>query len=422
MINKIKVAWICHFSNPEIRNILPISGNLKYVDFAPWIVNLLHEFEKRDDVDLHVIAPHTGMKRIRYSFKLRGINYHFFNPDMPFFKRNWPSFFALDKWTGYLQNKFLVNLFLKKIRPNIINLHGAENDYYSSTVLGIKNIPVYVCIQGIYSNPDRFNEHSTINSLKAKIERRIHKENRYFGIFPPFFADLIKRDNKNPILLQQSYVIAKQIDNIPEIKEKKFDFVFFAQIGTTKGIEKILEAIAFLKKDFPNISLNVVGRCTSEYLNVLKKRIQDLDINENVFFTGYLPTLKEVYSQVRLAKVSVISSKFENLPSTIIESVFLGVPIAATRVGGIPYLNKEEETILLSNYGDVIGLADNMKKLLENPVFAKELTQKCRKFILKEFNGEFIADRYIKQYHAIVENFKWGTPIPEELLFNKDLF
>ena len=62
---KIKVAWICHFSNEEIRNQLhfrkDIVGLIKkrpMIDFAQWNTYAINEFKKFNDVELHVISPH----------------------------------------------------------------------------------------------------------------------------------------------------------------------------------------------------------------------------------------------------------------------------------------------------------------------------------------------------------------------------
>ena len=61
MDNKLKIAWICHFSNKEILEKLPLSKmkvknflkamlgektETSYADFAPWVKNLIKEFEK----------------------------------------------------------------------------------------------------------------------------------------------------------------------------------------------------------------------------------------------------------------------------------------------------------------------------------------------------------------------------------------
>ena len=94
-MKKLTVAWICHFSNQEVRNKLPLSNmrisnflrsilgktKFEYGDFAPWINNLIKEFEKFEEVELHIIAPHTGLKKKRFDLEMNGIHYHFFKSE-----------------------------------------------------------------------------------------------------------------------------------------------------------------------------------------------------------------------------------------------------------------------------------------------------------------------------------------------------
>jgi glycosyltransferase involved in cell wall biosynthesis len=420
-MNKLKVVWICISSNPEIRGLLPLSKKIKYGDLAPWITNLAKGFEEREDVELHIISPHIGLMELQYSFEIRGIHYHYFKQDLPFINKGWPGYFPVDRWTNFFRNRILVRCIIKKINPDIVNLHGAENDFYSITALDIKKCPVYVCIQGIYSNPDRFNHNEKPDRYRIKIERRIHKKCTYFGIFPPLFADLIKRDNKQPIFLRQKYIPNTNI-TIKNASKKKYDFVFWGRVCDVKGIDKIIEAIAFIKNIGINTSFLIIGPVSKDYLMYLQILMNKLNVTENITFTGQFPTINDVHRKAMEARVTVISSRFDNLPETIIESIFLEIPVAATAVGGIPFLNKNEETILLSKYGDIEGLAKNMLRLLQNSVYANKLTQKCREFILREFGSYVIVDNYIKQYHAIIDHYNINKPIPKDLLFDETNF
>jgi len=419
--SKIKVAWICHFSNTEIREKIPLSNKKKYTDFAPWITNMIKEFEKREEVEIHIIAPHRGLKTFLFEYTQNNIYYHFFKPDLPVIHKRWPFYFPIDAWTGYLKNRLIVHHILKRIRPDLINLHGAENDYYSATALGIKNIPVFISIQGIYSNPKRFNDITKPNKHRIKIERTLHKQCKYFGIFPPFFADLIKRDNANPILFLKNYPFNLETTEI-RIVEKKYDFVFFGRVADVKGIDKIIEAIAFIKSTGRETTLLVIGAGQKVYIEYLQGLIKKYNLVKNITFVGHLPTIHDVHKKALEAKVTVISSRFDVISGTIIESILMSQPVVATAVGGVPYLNKNSETILLSEYGDIEGLAGNMLKLLDNPEYAEELTEKCKRFIISEFDSNTIVTRFIKQYYAIIEHYKYNTPIPTDLLFNEKYF
>jgi glycosyltransferase involved in cell wall biosynthesis len=421
-MNKMKVVWISHFSNEAIRDKLPLTGKMKYADFAPWITNMIREFEMIPEAEVHVIAPHKGLLHFTFEFEHNGIFYHFFKPELPFLLQKYSGYFPLDAWTGFAKNRFLVHRFIKKIKPDIINLHGAENDYYSATVLGIKNIPIYICIQGIYSNPMRFNDYSRPNRSRIKIEKKIHKKNKYFGISAPFMVSLINRDAQNPILFWRAYPLT-----MPEIKfknvRKQYDFVFFARISHVKGIEEILDALAIVKKNHPHVSLNIIGpEHSREYTDFLKRKTKELKIARNVTFTGAIPCLADVHAEASKAKFSVLAPKFDTIPGTILESIFLGLPVVTTNVGGIPYLNKDGETVLMSQQGDVKALARNMRRLLDEPELGDRLKIAALSFVKKEFDSGKAALNFMKQYKAIIAHYREGQAIDQELLFDKKLF
>ena len=90
MSKKIKAILLCHFSNEEVRAQLPVSFSgfeavvrrllrrnskaTKYNDFAPWITNLICEFEKIEDLELHVVAPAPNLSGKTVEFDIKGVH------------------------------------------------------------------------------------------------------------------------------------------------------------------------------------------------------------------------------------------------------------------------------------------------------------------------------------------------------------
>ena len=146
---RIKVVWICHFTNTEMQRLLPL---WKHKDeFAPWIPNMLKGFENREDIEIYVISPHEYLKRTT-RLKLRNIQYCFIPYGIPIWHRHWPGFFRFDIYSDFFFFRRKVKNIIKGIHPDIINLVGAENTYYSSSVFDYqKDYPVLITIQGFIS-------------------------------------------------------------------------------------------------------------------------------------------------------------------------------------------------------------------------------------------------------------------------------
>ena len=101
------------------------------------------------------------------------------------------------------------------------------------------------------------------------------------------------------------------------------------------------------------------------------------------------------------------------------ESIFLGLPVVTCSTGGIPYLNKDGETVLISEPGDIDALAINMKRLLFDPELSTRLSKNALAFVMKEFDSRTTAQRFVNQYKAIILHYWDKQPIDEALLFDK---
>ena len=417
MKNKMKVVWICHFSNAEVRKWLPLAkAGRQEADYAPWITNMIQDFKQFEDVEVHIVSPHLGLKAITHSFDYEGIQYHFFKADIPFLNRHWPHFFPLDAWTGFIRNRLVVRHLVNKIKPDIINLIGAENAYYSSAVLGIKHIPILISIQGIYSNDERF-KFVKKDVIYYNIERKIHGENKYFGVSAPFMPELIKRDAPDPILFWNRYPL--KIVKLEDMQgnKKVYDFVFFSRLTPTKGPEDALEALALVKVHKPDVTMRMMGPVGEPYLNELRAKARELGIEKNVEISGGFALQEDMLREAAKAKNYVLPTKIDTIPGTIFEAIYLGLPVVSYRTGDIPRLNRGETRVLLCDQGDIASLANNMIRLLDESQLGADLSQKAKAFVEKWFDNRSSALNFIDQYKAVLAHYHHNEPVPASLLY-----
>ena len=114
--------------------------------------------------------------------------------------------------------------------------------------------------------------------------------------------------------------------------------------------------------------------------------------------------------------------KLDVIPGTVIEAMLLELPVVTYKTTGTPYLNKNGETVLISEIGDIEHLAANMLKLLDSPELAEQLKKKAKTFVKKEFDNATSAKRLLEDYKAVIAHYHNGTPIPEKLLFDLNEF
>jgi glycosyltransferase involved in cell wall biosynthesis len=108
------------------------------------------------------------------------------------------------------------------------------------------------------------------------------------------------------------------------------DFLFIGEFRRLKGVDLLLDALASLRRSGRAVTLTIVG--DGPDAEALRAQAAGLDLTEAVRFAGYRPA-REAFS---LGRILVLPSRNESLPYVVLEAAAAGVPVIATRVGGIP--------------------------------------------------------------------------------------
>jgi len=99
----------------------------------------------------------------------------------------------------------------------------------------------------------------------------------------------------------------------------------------------------------------------------LEKEIREYaskkDHHERIHFSGFI---KDAYKYLNELDLFFISSKTEGLGTSIIDAQAAGLPVVATRAGGIPEIVNHEETGLLADVGDSKELAKQISRILND--------------------------------------------------------
>ena len=429
MSDKIKVAMVCHFSNPKIREAVEWCRRGPGGDSAIWNTLLIEELEKRDDIELHVIAPMYRMKHLTQTLTLGKTHYYFYKPDVPLLNISWIHLGHLDARTNYWWARHCVQKWIREINPDIVNLIGAENPHYSASVLGLKGYPIFVSMQSVYSNPDRFKLVKE-DKLRSKFERQVISESRYFGVNAPFMPDLIRRDAKDAICMWNRFptpggersgenhgIHGKHGTEGSTSDVKEYDFVQFSGMTELKGVPDTIKATAIVKKEFPDVKVRMMGGIFPDFQEKMNGLISELGLSGNINLTGGYAKHSDLMAEAAKAKYYVLPTKVDTIPTTIFEATHLGMPVVSYKTGDIPKLNTGDERVLLADRFDVEGLAQQMMRLLREPSLGAELNRKTRDFTDKYFSNKANVEQQVAICRAVIDNYRHGTPIPEELMY-----
>jgi glycosyltransferase involved in cell wall biosynthesis len=394
---KLKVALICHFSNDEIQSL--INPWKKVPEFAQWITFLTTLFEKNNNLELYVISPHKYISR-SHSLTIRNVHYYFFNAHVPVLGRHWPGLLKVDFWSDFWFNKIKIKKIIRKINPDIIHYFGIENAYYSSSIFQFKEMyPIVITVQGFVGE--------TTSNVTYQLKKSIIIENKIIESFSAYISNnktiSLKILDKNPNAKLFQIHLPIRVPKLYSLT-KKFDLVFFARICADKGIGDLLEAVKIVKKSRNDISLCVIGAGNSKEFEQLAKTFK---ISPNIFWAGCLPSQDDVHKLASQAKISVLPTHHEIISGTIIESLYLKLPVIAYNVGSIFEINENEEIVILVEKFNVKKLAESIINLLNSPQRQQELAEKGFKRIKEMFSVDEnkIKNDLQKAYLSVIQNF-----------------
>jgi glycosyltransferase involved in cell wall biosynthesis len=368
---------------------------------APWISLLIKEFEKYKDNSLHIIAPFRWLKK-DFNFKRNGVNYYFIKTGMPLIHRHWPRFFRIDLWSGFYCNRRKIIDLVKKINPDIINLHGIENPYYSTSIFGLKKYPVLITIQGLNSlSPQK--DKTYFGIFKKDLEQKILKEFNNYGIRVKYLEEYIRKINPRANFFWFKYPFDSALKSYLVNYEKSNDFIFFGRVSKDKGVEDLIDATANVVKTIKTVSLKIIGACDLKYKKYLMSKIKYLNLENNVLLLGFMNKREELHIEVAKSKITVLPTYNDILPGTIIESLRIGTPVIAYAANGVVDFNNEKKIVELVSIGDIKNLTNKMIDLLNNDCLREQMSVTGKQYVIKEFNNESQLELILEAYRKVID-------------------
>ncbi|MDP3143171.1 MAG: glycosyltransferase family 4 protein [Candidatus Omnitrophota bacterium] len=170
-----------------------------------------------------------------------------------------------------------------------------------------------------------------------------------------------------------------------------------ARLSSVKGHRYLIEAMPQALKEFPSAQLLIVG--DGSLKDELLKLCRDLGISKNVIFH---PGVDDTSLALSVMDIFVMPSLQEGLGLSIMEAMAAGVPVIASRVGGIPDLIKDNQTGILVSAQDSFCLAKAIIRLLKDKNLQLVLSKNALKLIEQDFSLDKMADLTEELYKSVV--------------------
>ena len=183
----------------------------------------------------------------------------------------------------------------------------------------------------------------------------------------------------------------------PQAHENSQTIGIVGQVGPWKGHGDLIDAFRKVVREYPEAQLCIFGKGSAAYESSLRKRVADFALEGKVVWRGFVADRNAIYGELSLL---VVPSRSEDpLPTTAIEAAFFGIPVIASRRGGLVEIVEDGVTGFLFEAGKFDELARHVVSLLGSTELRTRMGRNARKRAMTQFS----RDRFVRQFCEILE-------------------
>lgn len=292
-----------------------------------------------------------------------------------------------------LKTAMRLRQILKSLKPNVLHIHSAKAGLVGRlAVIGLAKRPKVVVTMHSFVFDERVSPKK--RTLIGMMERFLSRyTERIIAVSDALRNELVNEMHLNPRLVTvvQNGIVIRDIAK-PERKERRVVGTV-SRLAPQKGLDDFLRAALLISNRFPTVRCPIVG--DGPFKEDLERQVKMLGLVETVEFMGHQ---KDVFPILATFDVFVLPSTSEAFGLTIIEAMSLGIPVVATRAGGIPELVDGETTGLLADPGVPHDLAGKVCEILQDEDLAHKLSEGGRNLVRSRFSSERMVDETQKIY------------------------
>ncbi len=199
----------------------------------------------------------------------------------------------------------------------------------------------------------------------------------------------------------EMHVIPQGIDEVYygiQCNSKSNVILCVGAIAPRKGHIYTVEMFNRLRAKGIDAKLRIIGSLADKgYYEQLQQKIAESNYKEDISLEANLPR-EELLRAYAEAKLFVLHSWEESQGIVFAEAMATGLPVVATKIGGIPYVVAEGKSGELCPFGDVDAMEEKVEALLSNDRKWKEYSKEAKE-IAKEYRWEDIANRIMRLYN-----------------------
>jgi glycosyltransferase involved in cell wall biosynthesis len=291
-----------------------------------------------------------------------------------------------------LRTSRTLTALMRERRPAIVHTHLAKAGALARVAARQAKVPIVIHTFHGHVLQDYFNTPTT--RLFTTIESSLARiTDAFIAVSPEIRDELLhigigRPDQWHVISLALDLKLLERMGSSREARKRLGLTPTGPLIGTVTRLVPIkdhrtfLDAAALVARRRPDVTFVIAG--DGELRTSLELRAREL-LGNRIRFLGWVTDLRTLYSALDIV---VLTSRNEGTPAALIEAGAAGLPVVATRVGGVPDVVLDKVTGFLVPSGDSGGIATRLLNLLDDAEKASRMGRAGREFVHERFSGQ----------------------------------
>jgi L-malate glycosyltransferase len=302
---------------------------------------------------------------------------------------------AVLKFLSYLYLLLTARRRILQIKPDIVNAHYATTHGVIAAFAGYH--PLVISVWGM----DVIWDYGTKSPLLLRILARYAlKRADLICSTSKFMADKTRELIKPARLIEHvPFGIDCQLFRPAEQKRQghnaeQFRIGFVKAFSSEYGPDFMVKAMPIICRDVPNARLIMVGSGVMK--DELRRLASKLGMADRIEFAGFVPNERVPEIMQTFDVLVHPSTVSESFGVVLLEAQACGVPVVATRVGGVPEVCVDQKTGFLVPPGDPEALAEKIITLAKDSELRKQMGMEARKFVLENYQWQDNVEKMLR--------------------------
>ena len=179
-------------------------------------------------------------------------------------------------------------------------------------------------------------------------------------------------------------------------------------LSELKNTLAVVRVAARLRRMVPEVRFHLLGPWRENnpaYRRSVEQFCREQDLGRTVRFFGHVPR-ETVAAELQEAACLFLPSFQENAPIVIAEAMAVGVPVVASRVGGIPWMVADGKTGLLFDPHRPDEMVQCLSRLLLDRPLCEQMGREARLQASRRFRAEGVAERTLRVYQQVIDDHR----------------